>query len=336
MRQEREPALPTRRGPVPLPPRLACGYTGPRPVPNPHGSGRGRVVFSSSREPTRAPRDPSNDPKPILAPVLKALAEGVFSVFFPADCRLCGAPLTNLSRLPVCPSCRESIRGTQGALCGICGERLEAAAATDGRCGLCRRIQPAFTRAVAYGSYDAGLREMIHLLKYERVRPAAEVLGGMLADAIAGLAPEFGSVLPLVVPVPLHARKLRDRGFNQSELIARAAVKRNPGGLALKISTRVLERRRATESQTGLTRHQRRDNMRGAFAVSDSGGVAGRDALLVDDVFTTGTTVSECARVLLRAGAGRVWVATAARVYKSEPVAIESAAEQAPPLAVSA
>ena len=323
-----------------LPGCRRAGILALRPVPNPQGSGRGRVVFSSSREPTRAPRDPSNDPKPIFAPALKALAEGVFSVFFPSDCRLCGTPLTNLSRLPVCPSCRDSIRGTQGALCLICGERLEAAAGADGRCGLCRRIQPPFTRAAAYGSYDAGLREMIHLLKYERVRPAAEVLGIMLAEPIARLAPEFGAALPLVIPVPLHARKQRERGFNQSELIARAAVKRKPAGLMLEIGSGVLERRRATDSQTGLTRHQRRDNMRGAFAVLDPGRIAGRDALLVDDVFTTGTTVSECARVLLRAGAGRVWVATAARVYKSEPVLMEAPeqpAEQAPPaMAVSA
>lgn len=193
---------------------------------------------------------------------------------------------------------------------------------------------------MAYGSYDAGLREMIHLLKYERVRPAAAVLGIMLADSIANLAPEFAAVPPLVIPVPLHAIKQRERGFNQSELIVRAAVKRKPAGLALEVSTGVLERRRATESQTGLTRHQRRDNMRGAFAVLDPGRIAGRDALLVDDVLTTGTTVSECARVLLRAGAGRVWVATAARVYKSEPVVMEAPeqpAQQAPPaLAASA
>jgi len=253
---------------------------------------------------------------------LNAFREGLFSVLFPSNCRLCGAPLTNVSRLPVCPDCLGAIHRMDAPVCQVCSERLAAAqlAGAEGeqRCGLCRRIQPPFLRAVAYGSYEAGLRDLVHLLKYDRVRPAATVLGRMLAEAMADLAPRFRSSLPLVIPVPLHASKLRQRGFNQSELMARAALKLKPVGLQLEISPAALSRRRATESQTGLTRHQRRENMRGAFAVTHPGQVAGRDILLVDDVFTTGTTVSECARVLRRAGAQRVWVATAARVLQPE------------------
>jgi ComF family protein len=180
-------------------------------------------------------------------------------------------------------------------------------------------MEPLFAKAAAYGSYEEGLRELIHLLKYEQVRPAANVLGRMLGETIAGLVPLFGEPLPLVIPVPLHASKLRQRGFNQSELIARAALKLpalRHRGLALNSS--ILARTRATESQTGLTRHQRRENMRGAFSVLHGELVSGRDALLVDDVFTTGTTVSECARVLRKAGATRVWVATVARVLRPE------------------
>ncbi len=206
-------------------------------------------------------------------------------------------------------------------LCGICGERLTERyfVAPDGlpRCSECRQMEPLFARAVAYGSYDLGLRELIHLLKYEQVRPAANVLGRMLADAIACLAPAFGAVEPVVVPVPLHREKLRQRGFNQSELIARAALKIRPAGQEWRLDTAVLERVRPTESQTGLTRPQRVENVRGAFAVR--GDVAGREVLLVDDVFTTGTTAGECARVLRKAGAARVWVATVARVLRVEP-----------------
>ncbi len=265
-------------------------------------------------------------------PVLKAFAAAFFSVFFPSNCRLCGDPLTNISRVPVCRRCLDSIHRPEETLCEKCGERLAAQA--EARCGLCRRIEPPFTRAVAYGGYDAELRDLIHLLKYERVRSAAGVLGRMLAAAIAGLAPEFGARPPLAIPVPLHAGKLRQRGFNQSELLARAALRCKPAGLKLELDTRVLERRRATESQTGLTRHQRRDNMRGAFAIVNPGRVAGRDLLLVDDVFTTGTTVSECARVLRRAGSGQVWVATAARAFRSEVISVAlpaRPADQAPP-----
>jgi ComF family protein len=205
----------------------------------------------------------------------------------------------------------------------ICGERvagLYALAETQGetRCELCRRTEPPYVKATAYGSYEGGLRELIHLLKYEQVRPAADVLGRMLAEAIADLELLFGDNLPFVVPVPLHSRKLRQRGFNQSELIARAAVRLTPAERRMQVSSGVLQRCRETQSQIGLSRHQRRENMRGAFAVAKSAEIAGREVLLVDDVLTTGTTVSECARVLRRAGASKVFVATVARTLKAD------------------
>jgi ComF family protein len=137
-----------------------------------------------------------------------------------------------------------------------------------------------------------------------------------LAEVIQQLAPKFDE--PVIVPIPLHPSKLRQRGFNQSEMIARAALKLKPAGLDLTIRPHALERRRPTASQTGLTRHQRQENVRAAFAVARPEEIAGRQVLLVDDVFTTGTTASECARVLRRAGAVRVWVATVARTMKSE------------------
>ena len=188
----------------------------------------------------------------------------------------------------------------------------------EARCGLCERLQPPFVKASAYGSYDGGLRDLIQLLKYERVKPAASVLGRMLAEAVADLVPLFGDGEVIVVPVPLHSRKLRERGFNQAELIAQAALKLRRDGDALQLRAGVLQRVRETSSQTGLTRHQRRENLRGAFVVARPEEAAGRQFLLVDDVFTTGTTVSECARILRRAGASKVFVATVARTLKAE------------------
>jgi ComF family protein len=185
-------------------------------------------------------------------------------------------------------------------------------------CGLCRRVQPPYVKATAYGSYEGGLRELIHLLKYERVRPAANVLGRMLAEAIADLRDSFQDAQVLVVPVPLHARKQRQRDYNQAELIARAALKVMRADGHFQMGGGILERRRETQSQIGLSSHQRRENIRGAFAVSHPDAIANREILLVDDVFTTGTTVSECARVLRRAGASKVYVATVARTLKYE------------------
>jgi len=213
-------------------------------------------------------------------------------------------------------------------LCSICGERLispfafsaegHSSEAGEAHCGLCRRLEPPYVKATAYGSYESGLRELIHLLKYNQVRPAANVLGRMLAEAVEDFQALFGETDLLVVPVPLHSTKLRQRGFNQSELIARAALKVNSSAGRFQLSLGLLERRRETKSQIGLSRHQRRENIRGAFVVTRPREVAGREVLLVDDVFTTGTTVSECARILRRAGASKVYVATVARTLKTE------------------
>jgi ComF family protein len=244
----------------------------------------------------------------------------LFSVLFPSDCRICREPLLNISRLPVCPECLTAIQPVHGKVCSICGERVLSAYAEaddDGlrRCPVCRRIDRPFARAVAYGSYDEGLRELVHLLKYNGVRPAANVLGRMLAEAVARLESSFAQETVFVIPVPLYKSKRYQRGFNQAELIARVALK-SLGSAKLRIRTDMLERTRDTHSQIGLASHQRRENMRGAFAVRGAAEVTGREVLLVDDVYTTGTTVTECAKVLRRAGAAKVWVATVARTFK--------------------
>jgi ComF family protein len=172
---------------------------------------------------------------------------------------------------------------------------------------------------VAYGVFEDAMRQTIHLLKYDRVIPAADFLGGKLSVVLSQL-PASGKAGWSVIPVPLHSGKLRQRGFNQAELIARAALQRETAPAHFRLQTTILARHRETAPQAGLTRHQRRENIRGAFVVRDASAVEGRDVLLVDDVFTTGTTVSECARVLLRAGAGRVCAATVARTLKADRI----------------
>lgn len=184
---------------------------------------------------------------------------------------------------------------------------------------MCRRAAPPFQRAVAYGAYDSALRDLIHLLKYQRVQPVAALLGRLLTEALAGV--QLPASL-LVVPVPLFKRKLRERGFNQAEKIARAFVRRR-GIAGIQLEASVLVRVRETASQTGLTRHQRRANLRGAFAVIRPERIQGQSLLVVDDVMTTGTTASECSRVLLRAGAKQVFVATVARATREVEIHLQ-------------
>jgi ComF family protein len=270
------------------------------------------------------------------AGTLFALAEGLFATLFPSDCRLCGVPLENISRLPVCPECVARIAPAQGPACFVCGERVLAGAIsgesvggeilraqeqrtqddTHGKvlCGMCERARPPYERALAYGPYEGALRDLIHLMKYARVQTAAPVLGRMLAEVVAGL--EIAGERVLVVPVPLYTGKQRQRGFNQALEITRAAFRppfappksgvAKDGAPRFELAAERLVRVRDTVSQTGLTRHQRRENVRGAFAAVEPEKLEGATVLLVDDVMTTGTTAAECAKVLRRAGAEKV------------------------------
>jgi ComF family protein len=275
------------------------------------------AVFSSTGFRIRGAQGQAADHR--FARWAEQAAASLFFAFFPADCRICGSPLIEFSRLPVCKSCLSALHPLRGSFCAVCGEALLSplfANRPDALCGLCQRAHPPFHRAVAYGSYDGGLKELIHLLKFEQVRPASAMLGRMLAEVVVKLEPTLPKGRILVVPVPLHARKQAQRGFNQAELVARTALKKLARPERFTLSTGVLVRRRETGSQIGLTRHQRRENLRGAFAVTDPTRFAGKNILLIDDVLTTGTTVSECAKVLRRAGASGVWVATVARTLK--------------------
>jgi ComF family protein len=246
---------------------------------------------------------------------VKAASSSLFSILFPSDCRICRVPLTNIASLPVCEPCLAQIVPLDGPLCHICGEKLFHTISEEEDsplCPICRRVGAHFRRAAAYGAYEGTLRDLIHLFKYNGVRPAGKVLGGLLNHAVASMA------LPdsvIVVPVPLWSGKRMARGFNQAEAIARAFISFQSSS-SIQLDTSILIRTRETASQTGLTRHQRRANVRGAFAVVKKEKIKGRNVLIVDDVMTTGTTAGECARVLRRAGAKEVFVATVARATK--------------------
>jgi len=159
------------------------------------------------------------------------------------------------------------------------------------------------------------MRAAIRALKYDRMHGAAAKLGRMLAEAIGDLADEAPAEM-LVLPVPLYRSKRRERGFNQARSLAQhaiAALRKAHPAWRLTLASSTLMRHRATKSQAGLTPRQRRQNVRGAFSVSDATAVAGKHVLIVDDIFTTGATVRAAAQALAKAGAATIWVATLAR-----------------------
>jgi ComF family protein len=161
-----------------------------------------------------------------------------------------------------------------------------------------------FDGAYCFGAYEGALRQLIHLFKYRKMRALEGPLGRLLARALPR-----DRAFDAVVPVPLHWKRRWRRGFNQSELLARAMARRC--GVPV---LNVLSRKRATRSQAGLTNAARRGNVSGAFRARRTPSLDGKRILLVDDVMTTGATAAACAGALKRAGARSVTVLALARV----------------------
>ena len=180
--------------------------------------------------------------------VVRGVFEDLVTTFFPADCRICGGPLVRADLSSICDACVDAIRPQSMTLCKRCGEALDMEGVRyagqfpeEGLiCSPCRMAAPEFDRAVAYALYQDELREMMHLLKYERMSGVARPLGRLLARAVEMLEGEAGAE-PLVVAVPLFPAKERQRGYNQSVLLADARA----GGAA----------RRAGQGIGGCVRH---------------------------------------------------------------------------------
>jgi len=226
-----------------------------------------------------------------------AAADALLSLLYPPRCAVCR---TLGCALPLCETCVASVVPVPEPTCLHCGHSLE-----PGReCSDCQKHPPAFDRARALGAYQGVLREAVHCFKYKNCPALAEPLGSLLAaqartqsDALRGL--KFDGVLPM----PMHAGRRRTRGYNQSERLARVVARE----LGLPLDTALLTRARATRQQVGLTAERRRSNLQGAFRVSRPQNAAGKTFLLIDDVMTTGSSLSECAAMLKLAGAHGVY-----------------------------
>lgn len=237
---------------------------------------------------------------------MKNFTQALLDFLFPPLCHVCRTFIPEAGKLHICQSCREEMPEVAHPLCIVCGIPF-VGAGTDHFCGGCLKHPPGFDAARAALIYEGHGRRLIHAFKYSHKIHLRRPLGLLTAQSLAGFVAARGP--DLIVPVPLHVKRLRERGFNQAVLLGEvlAQVWRIP------LHRQAMGRIRWTEPQINLTAEQRRDNVKGAFAVRDSAAVAGKRVLLVDDVFTTGSTVEECAKMLKKSGAGHVTVVTVAR-----------------------
>ena len=240
----------------------------------------------------------------LASSIARRLAAPVLAVVFPSECAACGQLLLQIGAGPLCEPCWRALPRHSGVACR-CGLPVQAGLSA---CPRCRRGRQVFAAGCSLGPYEGSLKTVIHALKFAGRRRAA----GRLAEAL--LEAEARRLLvatsDVLVAVPLHPRRLRERGFNQAALLALELARRT----SRSVCPDALVRRLDTAPQAGLTAAARRRNVRDAFAVRRKAVVAGRTVTLVDDVVTTGATALACGRELLAAGAREVRLLSVARV----------------------
>jgi ComF family protein len=243
--------------------------------------------------------------------IIRAAFDALTAILFPAPCRICLQPLTNASRIPICETCLSSLERIAEPMCKCCGRPFAnplASQTLQPLCRLCRANLYGFSRARSFAIYNDALGAAIILLKYEAVMRLGDWFATRLAETIAQYGEGFRP--DVIVPVPLHPDRLRERGYNQADLIARPLARR----LGVKLRPDVLVRTRPRPPQLVLSRTERWKSVGGAYATREGVRVDKLRVLLVDDVMTTGATLDSCARALRKAGAAEVFGLTVARL----------------------
>jgi ComF family protein len=242
---------------------------------------------------------------------LKQFLDNISAIIFPPQCLACEEIINSPANPAFCGHCREKIRFITGSICPVCGKPFWNSPAVSHICGSCLENRPYFIQARAVANFETIIMEAIHRFKYGRNISLGNALGSFMADFHF---PDFDfTEYTLLIPVPLHIKRLRERGFNQSLLLAYKLG----GKYKLPVNFSLIKRRKATLTQTGLNKTEREENIKGAFVVIDEKKVCDENIILIDDVYTTGATINECAKTLLKTGAQKVAALTLARVIQN-------------------
>ena len=229
---------------------------------------------------------------------IRDIAHGIADLIYPPKCVACG----DIQARHLCEACLSKIAYIEPPVCRRCGLPLDGPTCREAMCG-----RFAFHNARAVAIYDGVVREAIHQLKYSGLTVVAQELRDLMTAFLAR-TPHFAIDASCVVPLPIHRSRQRERGFNQSFLLAVGVADH----LNLPIDSKSLIRRVATRPQVELSPYERMENVKGAFAAADNA-FEGQAVLLIDDVLTTGSTAGEASAALRKAGARCVYVLTLAR-----------------------
>jgi len=236
----------------------------------------------------------------------------LIDIIYPPRCHFCGRFFSPHEDRPspkhLCSDCRADLSPVTQPVCTVCGVPFAPLTGQNHLCENCLRKTPWFDLGRAPYLYTGGLMEAIHRFKYKSETHLISSLGPLLSTFARQWIPD--SRYPLTIPVPLHSQRLRARGFNQSLLLARVIS----SDLGTRLDYQSLMRRKHTRAQTGLSKEQRRKNVKDAFSVMNPKIIEDKEILLLDDVFTTGNTLNECAKTLKKSGARAVICLTLARV----------------------
>lgn len=247
--------------------------------------------------------------KAVLISAIRNISFGLLDILYPRHCFACDKSLHEEKNTYICENCLETIKKSAEKRCSKCGLKLGPGITSSSKgCPECNNINLRFEKCFIVTDNTEPARTLIHQFKYKKHLCLAAPLGSLLTNLLH-LHQETISEIDLVVPVPLHWKKKQERGFNQSELIAKKICK----SLSLPISTNNLYRIKNTLSQTQLSRLQRQENVKGAFKVKNPEKFFRKNILLVDDVLTTGMTAAECAKSLENAGTSKVFLIVLAR-----------------------